>query len=275
MARRCLVMDSRSLQDIQRDGPALRLQVKGRSRQWFPLRRLSRVLCIGYPALGLGALGETAHDGVPVTFLQPGGEVLAQLVYPGALPAPLNHWLDAAATEPDIAAAYALWADNLGRHTYGLAGAVACDRQHAAARAEALLAELLRKQKRGRLPAHARSWFSSLLMTGIQAELMARGMPANSRVLQTIVNDMLHPGLMLVLSWLYLNLPVGENPRETELVRYYQRHLESDVEAWIQRGVYSLEQQLESAGMIQDAVQKSRQHSHSHHSSHSGGRRYA
>lgn len=260
MNRRCLILDARRVQEIVRDGPALRVRAIGRSRQWFPLRRLSRVLCIGYPTQGLEALGATAHDGVPVTFLQPGGEVIAQLVFPGALPQPLVHWLDAIATEPDLARAYSVWLENLCRHTYGLVGAVACDSALAARKAEAGLAELLRRQKRGRLPAHARSWFSSLLATAIQARLMEKGMAANSHTLVKVQQDMLHPGLMLGLSWLYLGLPLVDSPREAALARYYQRQLEADLDAWIQRCLYSLERQLELAGMLQDSIRPQRKH---------------
>lgn len=258
MDRRCLMIEARTLQELDRDGPALRVKAQGRSRQWFPLRRLSRVLCVELPGMGLDALAQTARDGIPVTFFAPGGSVIAQLTHPGALPAPLTHWLEASVCEPELKAAYQDWLDNQRRHAYGLLGCMGCDAEHAADKAEAQLARLARQQRRGRMPAEARQWLEQLLMTQIQAQGMRLGLSPSSTRLMQLCQDLLHPGLMMALTAFLLRLPIERVLKGQEIARYYERALAEELEVWIERALYVLSTQLERRALTQDAPRHGR-----------------
>jgi hypothetical protein len=89
MDRRTLLLESSRLQDLKIDGPAILVRAYGKSRQWFPMRRISSLICIELPSRGLEVLTQVAGHGIPVNFFSTRGKLLAQLVHPGHLPGPL------------------------------------------------------------------------------------------------------------------------------------------------------------------------------------------
>lgn len=250
MDRRCLLIESHKLALLKRDGPALRLRAHGSSLQWFPLRRLDRVLMIGLPDIGFDALVHTAKEGVPVTFLSAQGSVLAQLSHPAALPNPLRHWLEALQNEPALAQSYQHWLDNQLRIAYGMLGFFGSCLKDARQEVEKALAKLARKQKRGRMPGEARVWFATLLTTQIQSRARRLGMSSTSLQLQRLVDDLLPAGVALAMSGLLQTLPLNLTLSGAALARFYERHLADDLDDWINRAIYTLASQLEYTAML-------------------------
>ncbi|RAU17619.1 hypothetical protein DN062_11460 [Nitrincola tibetensis] len=253
MNKRCLMIESDKVVELERDGPALRIRATHRSRQWFPLRRISRIICIGLPSLGLKGLSQTAQEGIPVNFMTDGGELIAQLVHPGALPIPFTHWIEAIDTEPDLLGVYNQWLENQLIRTYAMLGCMACSPEQAALKAETQLAKIFKKQKRGRLPSQARIWFKSLQFAQIQTSLTRLGLSASNRHLTRICNDLAHPALMLSLTSLFLRLPPEATLEGVDIPLFYEKCLSADIDLWITKALYTLSEQLEVSGMLQNS----------------------
>lgn len=62
---------------VRRDGPSLWIKAKGEAGQRVPARLISRVIITGNVRLDAGAITLFTERGVPVTFLNQGGEILA------------------------------------------------------------------------------------------------------------------------------------------------------------------------------------------------------
>lgn len=104
-----LVIDSRKLQHLKMDGPALKVTMHGRSPMLFPLRRLSRVHILGIPEVGMDALLFCAEQQVPVAFFHHSGRLRCRLqpaVTSTTLP---DHWLEHVEFDPEIAQLYEDW----------------------------------------------------------------------------------------------------------------------------------------------------------------------
>ena len=252
MSRRSLLIDSATLDELKLDGPALRLRSRGRSRQWFPLRRISRVLCVETPHLGIEALLHTANSGIPVSIFTRGGRLIAQLVHPGALPGPLLHWLDALPGDPDLQCAYDQWLDNQLRHTYALMGCVARTPQVAARRAEEQLVRLAKKTNCSQLLEEARDWIEGLLLTRIQGQCISLGLPANSSHLAGLFEHLREAGATLCLTWLVVHVRDNGPVDSRRLAACFESKLGPHVEHWIARALYTLAQQLEWQALAQD-----------------------
>lgn len=250
MDRRCLLIESRQLVQLRRDGPALRIQAKGRSLQWFPLRRISRVLLVDLPDTGWEALVQTAEEGIPVTFLSARGRIQAQLSHPAALPNPLRHWLEAMHNDPALAESYHHWLDNQLRSTYGMLGFSGPEPRRTREEVEKTLSRLARQQKRGRLPQEARQWFASLLTTQLQARARLLGVSYSSIHLQRLVDDLLPAGLNLAMAALLQTLPEEHSLNGPAIAHFYEHHLAKELDDWAHRVMYTLASQLEYAAML-------------------------
>ncbi|MBS97682.1 MAG: hypothetical protein CMI01_03270 [Oceanospirillaceae bacterium] len=253
MDRRCLMIESNKLVELNRDGPALRLKAQGRSTQWFPLRRLSRVICVEIPDVGMRALAATAAEGIPVTFLRPNGRIEAQLIHPGALPEPFTHWLSAIESEQDVRRAYHGWLDNFLRHSYAMLGCVACTAEKAKDKADLQVRRIARKQGRGRLLPVLRTWLTSLLIAQIQSRATQLGLAANSHRTLMLCDHLMAAGLLLAMTRLLLTLPDETKPEGLTIARLYEREVAPDISDWLARGFYTLSEQLERAAMSQSA----------------------
>lgn len=252
MSRRTLLIDSASLDELKLDGPALCLRSKGRSRQWFPLRRLSRILCVEMPSQGMDALLHTANRGVPVSIFTRRGKLIAQLIHPGALPGPLLHWLDALPGDPELQGAYDQWLENQLRHTYGLLGCIARTPQVAARRAEEQLTRLVRKNRCSSLVEAARHWVEGLLVTRVQSQCMMLGLPANSSHLSMLYDHLREAGVTLSLTALVLHAREHGPIDTSRLAVTVEARLGAYLEHWVARALYTLAQQLEWHAMAQD-----------------------
>lgn len=252
MTRRSLLIDSPRLLELKMDGPALCLRAEGKSRQWFPLRRLSMVICVDVPTIGMEALAATASRGIPVSLFSPGGRMIAQLVHPAALPNPLSHWLEVIPCDEPLATAYGDWLDNQLRHTYALIGCLGRDSAQGAERAEAQLRRLAREAKCLGLVTVAREWMDGLTTALLQAEGMRLGLSASSTQLAGILADLRQAGITLTLTWLVVaarHLGVDE---VKNIPAFFEKHLANDIGNWAKRALFTLANQLERKAMGQD-----------------------
>jgi hypothetical protein len=252
--RRCLFVESEVLVAVRLDGPALRIRARRQSWQWFPLRRLSRVMCVGVPGESFAVWAAVAQHGIPVIFVRPSGQVLAQLSFPGALPTPMLHWLSAAFSDVELKSAYGVWHENFCRHSYAMLGAVSCDRVHSASKAESVLAGLLRRQKRGRLAVAVKQWVDTLLRSQMLDEAARLGLPSTGLALQRLLEDLHHPGLMLAQVTFFQSLAAGAELSGSGFGQHYQQYVEPQVQAWLERGFFTLRESLERAALYQAQV---------------------
>ncbi|SFD09723.1 CRISPR associated protein Cas1 [Microbulbifer thermotolerans] len=253
--RKPLIINMDEVEELRRDGPALLLRARGRSRQWFPFRRLSRILITGVPENALHTLLACCGQGVPVTILNRRGQILGQIIHPGRLPHPLGHWMDALEAEPELDAVYKDWLENQQRRAYGLIGCFGYNSAHSAQKAQQQLQKLAsKKQLHDTLP-NIRTWLESLLATHMQCLASNYGLPGNSRYLQKLKQDLMPPALALATTSLVHKLPAGKNTHSTaQLARFYQAHCAQPVEDWLQKAFTALCSLLEECALGQQAI---------------------
>lgn len=256
MDRRCLFVESDRVAEIRMDGPAVRIRAYHRSWQWFPLRRVSRVLCLGLSEASVHVWIEVASYGIPVLFVRPNGRILAQLSFPGATPAGLSHWMGAAMGDEEVRSAYELWLDNWLRHSYGLLGAISCDRHHAQLRAGALVARLARQQG-VTLSASLRKWCDTLVYSQILEQAIEAGLPSSGNAVSQLQNDLGHAGSVLAQANACRIMKPGKETLDgVAFARLYEQQIEQDVQTWLQRAFYSLKEALEQSALYGNRVPK-------------------
>lgn len=252
--RRTLLIELDRVASLRRDGPALRLALHGRSEQWFPLRRLSRILCSGDPAPHFATLLWCAGEGIPVSFLAANGKLIAQLLHPGGLPSPLHHWLEAKDCDPDLQQAWQDWHDNLLAHWYAELGmrhgAPALRRQRLVNLTGQLAARLgLRGQLRQHQPA-----LHALARSAIEDALLSRRLSLFSQPVGQLVDALEQPLVNLaqlkLLEYWSDSGHRAEGSPHANLLRAWQGW---GMELRIERALRLLEQQLERTALFQDA----------------------
>ncbi|MFA5631706.1 MAG: CRISPR-associated endonuclease Cas1 [Porticoccaceae bacterium] len=253
MFLRSLLIDSAQLDELKIDGPALCLSSSGKSRQRFPFRRLSQVICIGLPTEGIDTLFATANQGIPVSFFNRRGKIIAQLIHPGALPHPLAHWLEASGSDPLLKEVYQQWLENQLRHTYALIGCVARHSRYSAVRAQAQLDKLSKQARCKTLLDGAREWFEGLLTARLQVHAVRFGLSANSSMLATIIEGLLEAGTLLCLTWLVLNVRDNGGIPPSRAPFFFEGPLSRSVDEWVARALFTLSNQLEQRALDQDA----------------------
>ena len=256
MNRRCLMIDSANLCELKMNGPALRIRAENKSRQWFPLRRISMVICLDMPAIGMNALATTAQEGIPVNFFNRKGTLMAQLVHPGRIPNPLSHWLEGIDNDTGLSAAYDLWLENQLRHTYGLIGCITCNSRYSAMAAETQLKKLARAANCAGIIKQAREWFKGLLTAQIQMHGCRLGISASSTQLVRIIQDLQEAGLMFCLTYMAATLRNQRAALGHGIARFYESELSENVDQWVIRALYTLSGQLERTAMNHDAPLK-------------------
>lgn len=256
MTLRNLIINSAGLECLRLDGPALKTRSNGKSPQWFPLRRISQLFFIEQPAVGMDAAFAVAQQGLPVSFFSRRGELIAQLINPRALPHPMRHWLEASAHDPLLKQAYEDWLENQLRHTYGMMGCVACTSERAARAANMQLVTLVRKSGDARLLDGAQGWFTALLFNRLQHHLAQLGLPVQSHRSVEISNALLEAGVTLCMSWLAALITLRKDNKKLllrQVPHIFEERLGKDIDAWIQRGFYMLQQQLEATALGYDS----------------------
>lgn len=252
MNRRNLMIECDNLQQLKIDGPALCLQVRGKSRQWFPLRRIASIICVQFPSVGLRALAQAAHQGIPVNIFDRKGRLLVQMIHPGTLPSSFGHWIEAIPHDPALGRTYDAWLENQLRHTYGMIGCVTCNSGNSAMAAREQLAKLTKRNQCDALIKEARDWFEGLLTAQLQVHAARLGLSPSSLHLARMTGDLLEAGVLLCLTIVAANAKNSRLLSERRVQRFHECHLAPKVDQWIARALHTLANQLEQTAMLHD-----------------------
>lgn len=245
-----------NLQQLKMDGPALCLQVWGKSRQWFPLRRLASIICVQFPAIGVTALAQAAHQGIPVNIFDRKGRLMVQMINPRTLPSPFSHWIEAIDHDPALAATYNAWLENQLRHTYGMIGCVACNIHNSKVAAQDQLEKLSKRNQCNTLVEEARNWLEGLLTAQLQVHATDLGLSPSSRHLARITGDLLEAGILLCLTIVAANAKSSKLLSERRIIRFHECHLAPKVDQWIARALHTLSNQLEQNAMFHNQISR-------------------
>ena len=251
-SRRTLLIELDKVARLRRDGPALRLALHGRSEQWFPLRRLSRLLCTGDPAPHFPTLLWCAGAGIPVSLLAANGKLIAQLLHPGGLPSPLHHWLQAKDDDPDLQQAWQDWQDYLLAHwcaELGIRAATALLRRK---RLASLAGQLAHRLGMGKALRQHQAALQSLTRAAIEDVLLNRHLSLCSQSVIQLA-DVLEQSLILfsrlrLLDYWHERGSASHTP-PANLLRAWQGW---GMEIRIERALRLLEQHLEQTALFLD-----------------------
>lgn len=249
IAKRSLVLDTTHLMRLRIDGPALSIQLHEKSRQWFPVRRLSRILCIGLPPHGYDALMECAAAGVPVTFLSKRGRVLGQLSHPAALPSALTHWLDGVDYEADLALAWDHWLDSIHRHWYAMIGCTQGSLAERASEAQTVLHKFARKEQCMPLLQFSRRWLEGFLTAQISDHCARMGLPLSSQWNERIRVALQPPLASIVQAALLQSWPRARAVDTVNLGRFFHSRMGQQIESRIEQALRTLAAALERCAL--------------------------
>jgi hypothetical protein len=99
---------------VEFDEPALVVKVPDKSRQLFPLRRISRVIVSGHVLWSMPALFACADEGISVIFIDTLGNIRGRWIGQIRSEAPLQ-WLFRSLSQPDIQHFYDDWYQGMQR----------------------------------------------------------------------------------------------------------------------------------------------------------------
>lgn len=97
------------------EGPALKVQSRGRADRFLPLARLGRIVCRGPVQWSTAALIQCLKHGIPVTFLDPDGREIGHCFSARPGGEPFNERLNGYLAQPDGPARLADWLRACGR----------------------------------------------------------------------------------------------------------------------------------------------------------------
>ncbi len=117
-----LVIDSRKLNRLRMDGPALKVTMRERSPVLFPLRRLCRIHILGTPENGMAALLFCAEQQVPVAFFDFNGRLRCRLHPAAGASALVDHWFEHVEFDPQINQLYEDWVLHQGLYAMSQLG---------------------------------------------------------------------------------------------------------------------------------------------------------
>jgi hypothetical protein len=247
-ARSCLVINGNKLQQLDLDGPALRIALQEQSTRLFPLRRLARIHVIGELHCGFEALLHCAEKQIPVAFFGQKGKLRCQLYYPVFENSVLAHWLEHIEFDHEIRKLYDGWMHLQKLHLLGNIGcrdgANTC-RQDLA---EQRLHHLLNKHWSRTQQHEAREWLQGMLTVHISQMIVQQGLANQSRSKRKLLEDLLPICELWLLYLLVVAIVEQKKPPAVNahgMSRFYQQHADS-IEYTVQRMLAQLVNRLEA-----------------------------
>lgn len=246
MAATCLVIDSRRLENLSIDGPALKVRMRTQSPRLFPLRRLSRIHVVGAIKDGLESLLHCAENQIPVAFFTVAGRLRCQLYFPVFENSIISHWLEHVDFDVEARQIYDDWLFHQTLHVISTMGYT----QGARESRFQLLDEKLRSicvRHLGKKEFHlAMDWLNGMLAVHISQLIVHYGLSNQSRGKRRLMED-ISPICEL---WLIYFLATHVSKRRVRIAAQsmsdlYQKHSE-EVDYTVRRMLTQLATRLES-----------------------------
>ena len=186
-----LVIDTRQLDRICIDGPALRVKMRHKSSQWFPLRRLSRLHFIGINQVQLSLVLLCAEQNIPVAFFKHNGQLRSKMMPPRGERALIDHWFEHLQFDDEFRVIYRDWKQFQQQH---LLASLAIDAQHGGVKIKVINDSLRRFCQRRLGKQHyqvAKDWLIGLLGFQVQQVIQRFGI-YQPMACETLTNDLVN-----------------------------------------------------------------------------------
>ena len=240
-----LVIDSRKLQQLAIDGPALKVVMQGKSPVLFPLRRLSRIHILGASAVAVDALLHCAEQDIPTAFFHANGRLRCRLASATKTPGRVDHWFEHIDFDDNIRQLYQDWLHHQQAYVMSQLVIGGCG-----GRSRQLLDEALQGYFRQQLGKQGKTsaleWLDGLLTCHIEQQVTAGGFVSphsQNRLVQDIkpiCNIVLHYALAV-----HLQQQSGFVVSAQSVTAFYQQHAET-VENNVRRMLMQLVNRLEA-----------------------------
>lgn len=241
-----LVIDSRNLERLVMDGPALKITMKFRSPIFFPLRRLSRIHIIGIPDCDMTTLLLCAEQSIPVAFFHTTGRLRCKLQPPYDTPANIDHWIEHIEFDPEAQGIYMEWQTNQALHVLSNLGfnIGACENRRK------LVNESLRricKNQMGKSQFNtALDWIDGLLQFHLEQLIEFTGLVHNSKTKKRLVFDIKSICESLLLHGLVEHIGIRREffvsaKTMTDFYQCYSDHIEKTVKRMLSQLISRLE----------------------------------
>jgi hypothetical protein len=225
-----LVIDTRKLDQLSLDGPALRIRMRLKSAMLFPLRRLSRIHIIGAISNGLDALLHCAEQQIPVAFFTVSGRLRCQLYYPVYENTLLSHWIEHVDFDVQAKQVYDDWLQNQMLHELSRIGANQGAREQRYQLVCETLRHLCRKKLGGREFQAAKAWLDGMMNVHLSQLIVDFGLAHQSRGKRRLLADtspVAELWLMYFLATAVQRSKMRITPQSmTELYQQHSAHIE-------------------------------------------------
>lgn len=241
-----LVIDSRNLESLDIDGPALKVRMRTESTRLFPLRRLSRIHVIGTIRDGLDTLLHCAESQIPVAFFNIHGKLRCQLYYPVFVNSNISHWLEHVEFDVQARELYNEWILHHSLHVLSTIGFSDGPRETRLSKAEERLREECNKQMGRAQFRNAMDWLYGISSAHISQIVLSYGLANQYSRKRRLMEDL----FPLVTMMLIYSLCKETRNRKIAVTaksmsQMYQRQADQ-IEYTIRRMLSQLEARLES-----------------------------
>lgn len=246
IATTCLVIDSRKLESLSMDGPALKVRMRTQSARLFPLRRLSRIHVVGSISDGLDTLLHCAEQQVPVAFFTINGRLRCQLYFPVFENSLISHWLEHVDFDVEARQVYEDWLHHQTLHVMSLIGWNQGAREVRFQCLSDRLRHLCNCAIGHKTFLHAMEWLDGILAVHLSQVIVSHGLSNQSSGKRRLMSD-IAPICQLLLIY-YLACAVERKKiriSAQSMSDLYQKH-SSDIEHTTKRMLSQLATRLES-----------------------------
>ena len=242
----CLTIDTRNLEFIKIDGPALQVKIRTQCARLFPLRRLSRIHVIGKLCDGIESLLHCAESQVPVAFFTRSGKLRCQLYYPVFESSVLSHWLDHVDFDCQVKEVYSDW---LSHQTSHLLSNIGLSDFASPSRGDLLLSRLngLCRERLGKEELScALQWLFGMLSAHLSQLVVSYGLGNQSRGKKKLMGDMT-PILELAIRYFLLQKASRKklHVSATTMSFFYSQH-HDEIDTFARQMLYQLASRLEA-----------------------------
>lgn len=189
IAGTCLVIDSRRLDQLSLDGPALKVRLHAQSARLFPLRRLSRIHVVGAITDGLEPLLHCAEHQIPVAFFTLTGKLRCQLYFPINENSLISHWLDHVDFDVEAKQIYEEWLLHQTLHMLSMVGHTVGNRESRYKLVNESLRSICKRFLGSKDFQSAMDWLNGILAVHLSQLIVDYGLSNQSRGKRRLMQD--------------------------------------------------------------------------------------